>query len=577
MSGAVFILTTGVMGAGKSYMRCASFLADSWLAEPTKRVHLSNFPVDFDGLSKVAERKYGMSAEEVRYRVRVIPKDVMEQWRNAGCTRIGKENGREALAAVSGVWNWIGSGDERAPSFEEMQGGHIAIDEAHHLLPSNEAKLRRDAWNYYIGEIRHEGMSIEFLTQHLNKMDKRIPTQAAQRYTITNQETERDPFFGVLLSDWYQLRAKLEGYWSPGIIELEERNVNGKWKTSSVRKANLLPEYFRIYNSFNAPEKRGEGQRPKRQWEVCTWSELLRWFAWRNWLRMVFSRLTGALLVIVFCLGGGLQWALLFFLSSFGAMAAPGDVAMPKKDKRVGVEQKETVEIQTIEQTANSYTYTEGGESKTITMDELPILLMEANQLRESLRIAEQESIDKTQQIEVLRGDGVSLVGMTPDSAWLNSGEIITVGKQVWTARIAGDTVETIDYESRLVGFTSGLVVGFGVSNEFGRIDTKWQSSMEGSVSGLPPGTATSGRGRDNGNNYIDSGRRNAARGISSVAEPDGGYINSVGRESGQRFSQSGNIESDALRNIERIEQAPIRSRSGTSGVVFHRGPDPTR
>ena len=94
--GSIVSITTAESGAGKSYRRCAWYLAQEWLPKH-KGKHYSNFPVKFDAWTDEGGverggfvaymKKKGMEDEEVRERVQIIPKEEMDRWRNIGLQR----------------------------------------------------------------------------------------------------------------------------------------------------------------------------------------------------------------------------------------------------------------------------------------------------------------------------------------------------------------------------------------------------------------------------------------------------------------------------------------------------------
>ena len=52
----VILLTTGVPGAGKTYVRASRFLLDDFLIN-TKGIHISNFPLNIDRISEDVSKK----------------------------------------------------------------------------------------------------------------------------------------------------------------------------------------------------------------------------------------------------------------------------------------------------------------------------------------------------------------------------------------------------------------------------------------------------------------------------------------------------------------------------------------
>src|SRR5437763_1315821 len=78
---AVIEFTAAPSGTGKSFDRCARFLADQWLPL-AEGVHWSNFPVFIDPLvAYVLERHPDFHEPWLRERVQTIPADELDRWR----------------------------------------------------------------------------------------------------------------------------------------------------------------------------------------------------------------------------------------------------------------------------------------------------------------------------------------------------------------------------------------------------------------------------------------------------------------------------------------------------------------
>ena len=145
------ILTTGVPGSGKSYVRCARFLYDDFLRN-CSGIHYSNFPVNVDYISDTLHknRRFGLLgsflkhrpvSEDYARRIKVIPSDVMLSWRRH----------------ESGPWDYFKGVD--------LRYCHIAIDEIHEICTSDMPPDIFAQWDEWIGTIRHRGCTIEGLTQ----------------------------------------------------------------------------------------------------------------------------------------------------------------------------------------------------------------------------------------------------------------------------------------------------------------------------------------------------------------------------------------------------------------------------
>ena len=144
----VIMLTTGVPGCGKTYVRAARFLVDDFLIN-TRGVHYSNFPLNVDVIadevSRKMSRKFGIfglknrkvTPEDIKKRIVVIPDEVLQSWR----------------MERSGPWDYFAG--------VNLKYAHIAIDEIHNFLSPLSSLEYVQAWNDFLGEVRHRGCTFE--------------------------------------------------------------------------------------------------------------------------------------------------------------------------------------------------------------------------------------------------------------------------------------------------------------------------------------------------------------------------------------------------------------------------------
>lgn len=255
----VITLTTGPAGSGKTYVRCARFLVDEWLPE-RKGIHYSNFPVFREKVSAFVARKLNQAADELLDRVQIIPDSVLNTWLNG----------------QSGPWDYFRD--------KNLEGCHIAIDECHNFCGAKTNHKIRQQWQAWLGEIRHQGATVEFLSQSPEKVAREIHYEAGLRLSLVNSEDRRDPFLGILLGDWYELKAAfVTKQYETVVWEVERRNVDGKWVEQNKRVFTLDPIYFEFYDSFSRPVQGGEkasGQ--QREFQKRSKSALVWWFLKRN-------------------------------------------------------------------------------------------------------------------------------------------------------------------------------------------------------------------------------------------------------------------------------------------------------
>jgi len=283
----VVTLTTGPAGSGKTYVRCSRFLCDEWLPERSG-IHYSNFPIFRDKVAEFVSKRTGKTLDELLERMQIIPDEVLNSW----------------ISGQSGPWDYFKS--------KNLDGCHIAIDECHNFCGAKTHQKIRARWQAWLGEIRHQGATVEFLSQSPEKVAREIHYEAGLRLSLINSEDRRDPFLGILLGDWYELKAKfISGDYQTVVWEVERRNVDGKWVQQNQRRFTLDPEYFDFYDSFSRPVQGGvKSQGQPREFQKRSRSGIVWWFFKRNALSIVpRGLLVGG--VIYLCTGGStplLNW-----------------------------------------------------------------------------------------------------------------------------------------------------------------------------------------------------------------------------------------------------------------------------
>lgn len=401
---AVVIFTTGAPGTGKTYSRCARFLYDYWLKEE-KGVHYSNFPVFVEKF----ESKYPDAAE----RIKTIPKEVLDSW----------------ATGDSGPWDYFHELD--------IKGAHIAIDEAHNFIKKNGKGVTENArkWEAWLGEIRHRGCTVEFLSQDPHKLNKVVEQHSGVRILLVNSEDRRIPFFGILLGDLYQLRAAFTGIYETVIWQSEERRINGKWKPSDMSRFSLEPNYFCLYDSHNTPQSGGtKGDGKQAEWEKRGRLGCVFWFLRRNWWRL------GKVAVIV----SVVLWFLLLGGIPYTIQAFNGWVKGRVENKKASKPEKTDVKIlKPAEAASAGQPRPAGGELHRQNSTALPIAADE--HVKISHKIAEMpamrsETVQRakyetapTSQQQQAAVPRVTFV--TKDGAALDDGLVITTGSVVgeWT------------------------------------------------------------------------------------------------------------------------------------------------
>jgi hypothetical protein len=271
-------LRTGEPGSGKSYSIICELLEH---LEETDGLVLHNLPLDVEAIADHFHKQYekngkGLTPGEVRRRLILIPKEVERTW---------------ALQEVSPSVYF--------DSFESLADAWIILDEAHNFIGrKHEAKYRR-LWQEFTGELRHRGACLELVTQSLGKLADEIECDAGVWIEVSNCEADRDPFFWIPLSDWWQFSAKLNGHYVAQIRQQEHKHEMRRWVANDkLRLWRQDPYIYSLYHSYSAPKNGGAAGRRLHAYETRNWIQLFMWFIRRWWTRLIWSPVTGFLLLV---------------------------------------------------------------------------------------------------------------------------------------------------------------------------------------------------------------------------------------------------------------------------------------
>jgi hypothetical protein len=420
----VILLVTGATGAGKSYLRCARFMADEWLADADNGVHFSNFPVNVEAMAEFVSDQTGQAEESVKERIHLIPSEVLSSWEHGD----------------SGPWDY----------FKEIpiDGCHIAIDEVHVYCGVDRPVKIREQWNKWLADIRHSGATVELLSQDPAFIDQKIVKRAAVRLSLTSAETRRDPLFRIPFGDWYELLAKVRGTYRQAVWQQEEQRLNGKWIAQDLRFWWVDPKYFELYDSFNKTRNEGkEGTGKVREFQRRSALGLLAWFCWRHWFPLGW-RLGFAGFVVYMCFFGGVRAAVHRFSEGIKSTTRKGASAV----------------------VAPGGEASEGGSSKAVkSAASRPGAAGPdaCEELRLELATVKQEAAAAKVRIEVLEGEidrGSAVVAIRPDRVTFRAGYSYKVGEVVDYGRYTGKRIVELDYEKRIVRLDDGTLLRMGVA-----------------------------------------------------------------------------------------------------------------
>jgi len=439
---ATTLLTTAPAGSGKSYVRCARFLVDQFLIEGDGR-HISNFPIgevpahhpfppEYEGetfIDRIAEsvaKSRKCDPQEIKDRLELIPEEVLATWRDE----------------TSGPWEYFGEAD--------LSGAHIALDEIHNYCGSKASRAHKGKWSKWLGEIRHRGATVEMISQHEAKIASEIKHEAGGWIQVVKKDDELDPFFGIHLGDWYELRAKfLTGKYTSCVAQIELRDQAGRKVKNSVRRWWMTPDYFRFYDSHNAPQS-GSGSgtaAEKKQFERRSALGLLRWFVFRN-LPQVFTRVLMVAVFMWLIPGGGLTTLLKTFVSSMGTFTKSKQLTAAKDE---------------LQSPAPLAPETKSVRRELVADDPVgsgaPIGA-EMSRLREAVEQAER----RAREIERSLKQSFAIGLMTEDEIAFRGGYSYAVGQTIDFGPYEGRTIERIEWSRRAARLDDGTWLRMAVA-----------------------------------------------------------------------------------------------------------------
>jgi hypothetical protein len=416
-----------------------------------------------------AAQRMKVKPETIAHRVRRIPPAVMKSWQ--------AQPGGPDLQ--SGPWDYFKDKD--------LNGVHISIDECHMFCGKKTHHSVRHKWQSWIDEIRHQGATIEFLSQHSNKVAPEINDSAGLRRTLTATAEERDPFFKIPNETWWELRAKfLTREFDPVTRVVERKEEDEKWKETHRENFRIHKHYFQFYDSYSRPHLAGKlakkGKPKLREWQKRNHLSLVLWFIRTNFFKIA-PRVFGAVFVLWLCFGGGVSILLIGFmyLLSFVTTSNAVEQQLPAEPQVQAVYPQSDVPGTTPIQ------YTYPAEPPPQISAELSA---ELDQLRTDLARREALLSETSSQVRKLKAaqDAASAVAlMTPSAVVLRSGFAYGLGDLVNFGPYAGQILESIDYENRLVSLSGGDILRLGDDGRL-QLATPDQQQTPPDVSGpVPP------------------------------------------------------------------------------------------
>ncbi|MEM6674732.1 MAG: zonular occludens toxin domain-containing protein [Planctomycetota bacterium] len=475
-SRSVITVTTGEAGSGKSYARCALFIQR--FLRDHDGVHWSNFPVgevpedhsfppkddEPDGvtfrqrIARRASRLYKLDEAECVDRIQMIPKAELDRWESGD----------------SGPWEFFEG--------KSLQDAHVAIDEIHNYCDAQGDTKLRKRWKQWLGEIRHQGATVEFLSQALQKVPLEIRREAGLHIVVKNTETERDPAFKIELGDWYELRAGfVTGRYSSNVMEQERRSAmgdaRGGWMARRIFP--LDPWNFSLYDSYSTPQKDGnKGRAQRRQFEKRSRVGLLAWFVSTNAGRLIprgafFVAIAWLMFGQYVGLGGG-PWVMkkaIARVQSYGTDAS--DVALAGFASG-GSHGESTEETSAAAAPQLEEDVLDLGTGTAVDLASTPEEVTAAVlQLRARLEELEAENA-------ILRGyldRSAELTAISPTSATLRNGFTYQLGETIDYGEFDGAVLEEILWRQRAARLDDGTILRMGTRDDGPLSDELLQSA----------------------------------------------------------------------------------------------------
>ncbi len=495
-------ITEGRPGSGKTFSRCAYFLTQFFIPEEGG-VHLSNFPIfklhkkpEFEGetyvdrIASYCEKRWKIPKDHTYQRIQQLPKEVEASWRE------------DITEGGSGPWDFFAGKD--------VTGMHVAIDEAHTVIGRKHSAKHKKAWQDFLGEVRHMGMTWEFITQDLAKLATEVEQHAGTVLSLVDASQCVVPFFNIAIDDLLELLACYVFRQYVGICwEVQHRRDKGKWIPERAPYAFMWPFFFQFYDSHDAPKSGllAAVHPPKRAWEEYGPIYLPGWFCRKNFLQVVIPITIAGVFVYLGPMGGAEAWAKEYFaqLEHLGKQAGTSlkrakDEAHESVHGRAAAARPQSVRPNAKQV---SVEHGDGGRGRPAAGPGQP------NRLPEPVSLADVVDVDGVRQVCGVIPGGVLVVG----------GWSVVVGESITDGGSKLDAVNHVRGTFTVAGRVHSLR---DAARQRADAD-----SLRGTVSG---GVAAVGAERSDGQRSdIAAGGRNAAPVAPVVPRPAGRRLDRVG------------------------------------------------
>ena len=242
----VVTFLTAPARSGKSFNEVRK-LVDETIPQENGPIY-SNLPLYVDRIADYCFNKHNVPIEDTLNRIRLIPRKVEQEWKDAGQPIFDPETGKKiGVTAATGPWEYFAD--------KELSGATIIIDEVHNFCGSiGTPKAISNQWQKWLGELGHNQAVFRCLSQAPEKVHNCIKQEAQACYTIRNTGLDHDPYFKIEVYDWLELWCGLFGTeYKVFVFEQETKKVEGKAVKGKRKLHRMGPPYFDFYDSFNAP------------------------------------------------------------------------------------------------------------------------------------------------------------------------------------------------------------------------------------------------------------------------------------------------------------------------------------
>ena len=278
--------TIGMPGSGKSYTRTRWIMSEFIPNE--EGIIYTNLPLNVEELANHFEKK-GYDRQSILDRIQLIPDDELKNWKTFD--NEGNPPDNPVYKPLNHKTDDIGYHDISYKYVgpwlyfqdKELGGAHIMIDEIQKFVDIRSKLNLKRLWGDWLSTIRHEGCTIEFMTQTQARLANEIKNISETTIEIIPNSEKKFPLIPIKNYDYYQLAKKFFDFDLKSSTCTEWGVAsNSKKERLHVWKYRFDPRFYKYYDSYNNEEKGGSGIRKKEEHERFSKIGLLWWFTKRN-------------------------------------------------------------------------------------------------------------------------------------------------------------------------------------------------------------------------------------------------------------------------------------------------------